>query len=128
MHLARTSGLHWPAGQFLSSMWSRNSCSKKRMADITGPGVSWPSEHSEAACMLAEMYLIVSTSARVPLPSVIRVEDLQQPHAADPAGHALAARLGGGELQEVLGELHHAGVVVDDDHAARAHGRARSGQ
>ena len=40
---------------------------------------------------------------------------------ADAAGHALAAALLGGELEEELGEVDHAGAVVHDDHAAGAH-------
>ena len=73
MHLARTRLLHWPAVQVLSSMCSTNSSSKKRSAAMTGPGVSWPRAHSESACIWAEMSRMVSTSAMVPLPSVMRV-------------------------------------------------------
>ena len=47
---------------------------------------------------------------------------------ADPAGHALAARLALREGQEEAGDVHHAGGVVDDDHAARAHDRAGGAQ
>ncbi len=39
------------------------------------------------------------------------------------AGEALAARLVLEEAHEVLGDVHHAGVLVHDDHAARTHDR-----
>ena len=48
-------------------------------------------------------------------------EDLEHAGGANPAGHALAATLFGGELEEELGEVHHAGGVVHHDHAAGAH-------
>src|SRR5450759_1051916 len=36
-------------------------------------------------------------------------------------GHALAARFELGEIQEIAGHVHHAGVFVHHDHAARPH-------
>ena len=48
-------------------------------------------------------------------------QHLQHSLAADAAGSALPAGLGVGEGQEELGELHHTGVFVHHDHAARAH-------
>ena len=56
------------------------------------------------------------------------LEDLEHPLRADAAGHALAAALLGRELQEELGEVDHAGRVVDDDHAAGAHHGAVPGE
>ena len=79
--LARTSGLHWPAGQSLSSMWARNSSSKNRRALMTGPGVRWPRPQSEVSSSAAEISLMASRSLRVPWPSVMRV------NASSSAGH-----------------------------------------
>ncbi len=52
-------------------------------------------------------------------------EGLEQALPADAAGDAFAARFGGGEPEEVAGQLDHAGVVVHDDHAAANPSRRR---
>ena len=51
-------------------------------------------------------------------------EDLQHAFRADSAGHALAAGLALGELDEVPRDLDHAGFFVHHDEATRAHDRA----
>ena len=53
------------------------------------------------------------------------VEDADQVPGAHAAGHALAARLGLREAQEVARGVDDAGVAVEDDEPARAHDRAR---
>ena len=73
------------------------------------------------------MSAISSTSAmvsRVPRPSVMSAS--RSCRMAEPvaARGAVAARLGGQEAQEVLGDVHHAGVLVHHDHAAGTHHRA----
>ena len=57
-------------------------------------------------------------------PSVMRLQQVVHLRRADAAGHALAARLAHAEFHEVRGHVHHAGRLVHDDHAARAHDRA----
>ena len=52
-------------------------------------------------------------------------QDLEQPLRADPAGNAFAAGFRLGELQEVFRDVHHAVGLIEHDHAARAHDRAR---
>ena len=52
------------------------------------------------------------------------VEDLDEVAGADAAGHALAARLGLREAEEVAGRVDDAGVLVEDDEAAGADDRA----
>ena len=49
------------------------------------------------------------------------LQDLVHAARALPAGDALAAGLLGGESQEVLGHVHHAGVLVHDHQAPGAH-------
>ena len=56
------------------------------------------------------------------------LEDLEHALGAEAAGHALAAALVLGELQEVPGEVDHAGGVVGHDHAAGAHDGAGRGE
>jgi hypothetical protein len=53
-----------------------------------------------------------------------RGQDLEHPPRAFAAGDALAAALALDEVHEELGDVHHAGVLVHDDHAAAAHHRA----
>ena len=61
-----------------------------------------------------------SMSPSSPSPGGDALEDLEHALGAEAAGHALAAALVLGELQEVLGEVDHAGGVVGDHHAAGA--------
>ncbi len=56
------------------------------------------------------------------------VEDLVHPLCPFAAREALATRLILEKAHEVLGHIDHAGVLVHDDHAARAHDRSRLGQ
>ena len=66
-------------------------------------------------------------SPSLPCPLVMRSRTLEHALGPDAAGHALAAALVLRELQEVPGEVDHAGGVVGDDHAARTHdGAGRS--
>src|SRR5208283_365961 len=51
-------------------------------------------------------------------------QDLEQGLAALAACAALAARLVVGELDEELGDIHHAGVFIHNNHSARTHHRA----
>ena len=55
------------------------------------------------------------------------LEDLQQPARALAAGGALAAGLVLNEIHEEARHVHHAGVLVHDDRAARAHDGAHLG-
>ncbi len=55
-------------------------------------------------------------------------EQVVEPLGADAAGRALAAALVHAELQEELGDVHHAVVLVHDDEAAGAHHGADGGE
>ena len=55
-------------------------------------------------------------------------QDLQEPLGADPAGNALTAGLGLGELQEELGNIDHTVGLVQDHHTAGAHHRSHGFQ
>ncbi len=56
------------------------------------------------------------------------IEDLQHPLRADPAGHALAARLLLDEFEEEAGDVDHAAILIHDDQAAGAHDGAQFGE
>ena len=56
-----------------------------------------------------------------PCPAQMRVRMCEHLGRAGAAGNALAAGLGHAELDEEAGDVDHAGRVVHDDHAARAH-------
>ena len=55
-------------------------------------------------------------------------QDLQHPFGADAAGNTLSAGFVLGEAQKETGNVHHAGLFVHDDHAARSHHGTRFGQ
>src|SRR5512133_3219792 len=55
------------------------------------------------------------------------LEALEHPQRPDPAARALPAGLVLRELEEEAGHLHHAGGVVEDDHAPGSHDRAGPG-
>ncbi len=63
-----------------------------------------------------------------PSPSTDAVEDLEHALGAEPAGDALAAALLLGEVEEEARQVDHAGLVVDDDHAAGADDGAGGGE
>ena len=69
-----------------------------------------------------------SRSSMAAFPSRDPLDDLPHPLRPFPAGNALAAGLVAEEIQEILGDIDHAGLLVHDDHAARAHDRAGLGQ
>ncbi len=93
-----------------------------------GFGAPWPRPHRLVRWTIAASRSIWARSSSVASPLEIRVEQHVQLGGADPAGDALAARLLAAEVHEVLGDVDHAGGVVHDDHAARAHERAHGGE
>ena len=107
-----------------SSMCARYSSSKWRMVESTGDGANWPSAQSDPLSMPSAMLDLLQICQRA-LALGDAFQHLQHPGGADTAGRALAAALVAGELDEKLGEFHHAGGLVGHDHAAGPHHRAR---
>ena len=118
-----TRSRHTTARQRFCTMCSTNSSRKYLNEESTGLGAVWPSPHSEALLTTRARRSRRSRSASSPLPAQIRIQDAHQVPGAHAAGHALAAALLGGEVEEEAGEVDHAGGVVDDHHAAGAHHR-----
>ncbi len=105
-------------------------------AACSAPGSApiWPRPHRLVSWMtsarLLEVHHALEPLERLELPARCRrlrrdaLEDLQHPPRALAARDALAAALALDEVHEELRHVHHAGVVVHHDQAARAHHRA----
>ena len=92
----------------------------------TGFGAAWPRPHRLVrADHVAQLFEPLQVGRGRRAPRLIRVRSRCMLHGAGAAGDALAARLVHAELHEVPGDVHHAGRLVHDDHAAGAHDRAR---
>ena len=98
------------------------------MVVSTGLGAVWPRPQRLVFLMFSAMLSRRSMSPSSPVAGGDALEDLEHALGAEAAGDALAAALVLGELQEVPGEVDHAGGVVGDDHAAGADDGAGRGQ
>ena len=83
-----------------------------------------PNAHSVLPAMLAEMLDEQIEVAHLPVAPLDPAKNFVQPVRAFTAGRALAARLVTVEVQQVLGEPHHAGRVVEHDDAGRSEQRS----
>ena len=109
-------------------MWASYSSRKYLMVVSTGLGAVAPRPHSEVFLMSSDIF---DELVDVALLAPALGDGLQHFHEAQspfPARGAFAAGLIPGEVQEILGDVHHAILFVHDDHAAGTHDGAQGRQ
>ncbi len=121
VHGALTSASHWQATHFFSRMCSSYSWRKYLSVESTGLGAVWPRPQRLVRLMARASFSRRSRSSISPSPQVILVRISSMRLVPIRHGHALAARLGLGEVDEEARQVDHAGGLVHDDHAAGAH-------
>ena len=114
------SDLHLPAGQRFS--WT---CASYSLAEVLDGGENrvgrGAAERAQRAVHDVVAELLEQLDVAVAAVAVLdAVQDLEHALGAQTAGHALAAALLLGEVQEEARQVDHAGLVVDDHHAAGA--------
>ena len=127
-HGASINAWQTPARHRRSRMCSSYSWRKYRSVVSAGFGAVWPSPHSEVVFTVAPSSVSVCKSASAPRPSVMRVRISKSCAVPSRHGDTLAATFLGGEGEEIARQVHHASVLVHDNHAAAAHDRAVADQ
>ena len=91
------------------------------MVESTGFGAVCPRPQREPA-LTASPNSISRSMSPILTPAVRNVfQDVEHLFGSPTAGYALAAGFELGEGEEVLRHIHHAGILVQDNHAARTH-------
>jgi len=83
-----------------------------------GLGAVCPNPHRAesliACCQILEQLNIPF----LPLTPANPLENFQHPLGSDPAGRTFSARLILTEIHKVAGHIHHAGVIIHNDHSS----------